>query len=265
MRATRLIFIVLGSLMLLGGLAMVGVAVRDPDDVDKLLGLGGGGVSLLITGAVFLLVARYFRSFLGAEALDDPVTGTANVITVTDTGTTINNLNAVLRVHATITVPDRPPYEGSFRIAVGRTQWGAIQPGMILPVLVERADPAKIVHDPSRPAVAATGGGAALGARTMTATEVIARGVATQGVLHAADPTGLTAGQVAGSLPTHEADDPVVKVVFSYTPSGQTERRNEVLIRVPDGKGHWLRPGETLPIAYLPDDPSTATIDWSRL
>ena len=263
MRATRMVFIVLGWLLLVGGLVMVGFAALDSDDIGVLLGVGGGGLSLVITGVVFLAVARYLKSFGGADALEDGVPGTALVRSVGDTGVTINNVNAVLKVQATITVPGQAPYEGELRIAVGRTQWGAIQPGMTLPVLVERNDPAKIVHDNSRPALA--GGGMPVRGETMSAADVIARGIATHGVLHATDPTGMTAGQVLTSLPAHEADDPLMKVVFTYTPSGMSEQRSEVLVRVPDGKGHWLRPGETLPIVYLPDDPTTATIDWSRL
>ena len=99
-----MVFIVLGWLMLLGGAAMVATAAVGADDVGVLLGVGGGGLSLGITGVVVLLVARYFKTFLGADALDEPVAGTAVVLTVTDTGTTINNVNAVLMVHATLTV-----------------------------------------------------------------------------------------------------------------------------------------------------------------
>lgn len=264
MRTTRLIFIVLGWPMLIAGLVMIGFAVADPDDPGMLLGVGIGGLGVAGTGLTFLLVARYFKNFLGADGLDDGVAGTALVRSVQDTGVTINNTNAVLEIQGTITVPGQAPYEGELRVVVGRTQWGAIQPGMTLPVLVERNDPTKIVHDNSRAAVPAGGTGAPVG-QTMTAAEVIARGIATQGVLQAADPTGMTAGQVLTSLPAHEADDPLVRVVLTYTPSGMSEQRNEFLIRVPDGKGHWLQPGETLPVAYLPDDPTTATIDWSRL
>ncbi|MFP5487283.1 MAG: hypothetical protein ACLGHQ_03125 [Acidimicrobiia bacterium] len=272
MKATRLIFIVLGWPLLLAGLVMIGFGVEGRDDPGMLLGVGIGGLGVAGTGLVFLLVARYFKNFMGADGLDDGVPGTALVRSVNDTGVTINNLNAVLRIQGTITVPGQAPYEGEFRIVVGRTQWGAVQPGMTLPVLVERNDPSKIVHDNSRAAVPAgmpagmmsPGPGGPVG-QTMTAADVIARGVATQGVLQAADPTGMTAGQVLTSLPAHEADDPLVRVVLTYTPSGMAEQRNEFLIRVPDGKGHWLQPGETLPVAYLPDDPTTATIDWSRL
>lgn len=272
MRATRIVFIVLGWPLLIAGLVMVGFGLRDTDDMDLVLGLGIGGASVAFTGLIFLFVARYFKNFIGADGLDDGVPGTALVESVSDTGVTVNNLNAVLRVTATITVPGQAPYPGEFRIAVGRTQWGLIQPGMTLPVLVERSDPSKIVHDNSRAAVPAAGGMAGAGmaggpqpGRTLSAAEVISAGIPTQGVLHAADATGMTAGQVLPELPAEQADDPLMRVVFTYTPSGQAEQRSEILVRVPDGKGHWLVPGETLPISYLPNDPTTATIDWSRL
>ena len=268
MRTTRIVFVVLAWLLLLGGLAMTGVGVQERSNTGLLIGLAGGGMSLVVTGVVFLGVSRYLRNFSGADALDDPVQGTALVRSVGDTGVTINGVNAVLKVQATITVPGREPYDGELRIAVGRTQWGAVQPGMTLPVLVERDDPGRVVHDPSRPAVAGaapTSGGMMSADHTMSAADVIDRGIASQGVLQAADPTGMTAGQVVGTLPPDQADDPLVRVVFTYSPAGMAERRNEILVRVPDGKAHWLRPGETLPIVYLPDDPTTATIDWSRL
>lgn len=264
MRTTRLIFIVLGWPMLIAGLVMIGFSLLDPSNLGLLLGVGGGGLSLVITAVVFLAVAKWIKGLSGADALDDGVPGTALVRSVQDTGVTINNVNAVLKIRGTVTVPGQAPYEGEFRVVVGRTQWGAIQPGMTLPVLVERNDPAKIVHDNSRAAVPAAGGSMPVSG-TMSVADIIARGVATQGVLESAAPTGMTAGQVITTLPAHEADDPLMHVVLSYTPSGMAEQRSEFLIRVPDGKGHWLRAGETLPVAYLPNDPTNATIDWSRL
>ena len=252
--------------MVSSGMLMIAIGLMSTSDTGLLLGLAGGGLTLILTGLLFLGLSRYLRNFTGGDALDDAVPGTAQVRSVADTGVTINNVNAVFRVQATITVPGQPPYDGEFRMTLGRAQWGAIQPGMTVPVLVERDNLQKIVMDPSRSVVAGAGaGGTPPIGQTMTAADVIARGVASQGLLQAVDPTGLTAGQVATALPAHEADDPIMKVVFTYNPAGMGEQRSEILIRVPDGKGHWLQPGETLPIAYLPDEPGTATIDWSRL
>ena len=59
MRATRMVFIVLGWLMLIGGLAMAGAGLIDTSNSGLLIGLVGGGLSLVITGVVFLFAARY--------------------------------------------------------------------------------------------------------------------------------------------------------------------------------------------------------------
>lgn len=264
MRTTRRVFIVLAWPLLLGGLAMTVIALLNTDDPGLLLGVGIAGASLLITGVVFLAVVRYLGNFVGGSALDEPVPGSALVRTVTDTGTTINHVNAVFRVGALITVDGRAPYDGEFRIVVGRAQWGLVQPGMTLPVLVERNDPDRIVHDPDRPAMPPSGT-VPTATTTMRADDVIARGVPTQGLLLAADPLGMTAGQLVDTLPPHEADDVLMRISLTYVPAGGTEQRTEFVARVPDGKAHWLQPGETLPIVHLPDDVSTATIDWSRL
>ena len=58
MKATQRIFIVPGWPMVIGGLVMMAVSAMDTDNIGLLLGLGGGGLSLLSTGIVFLFVAR---------------------------------------------------------------------------------------------------------------------------------------------------------------------------------------------------------------
>jgi hypothetical protein len=73
----------------------------------------------------------------------------------------------------------------------------------------------------------------------------------------------MSAGQAKTGLPAHEADDPVMMVVFSYQAGGRA-MRSQVMVRVPDGKGDMLITGASIPIVYLPDNPETATIDWSR-
>jgi hypothetical protein len=73
----------------------------------------------------------------------------------------------------------------------------------------------------------------------------------------------MTAGQAKAGLAPEEADDPIMMVVFSYQAGGK-QLRSQIMVRVPDGKGSTLIPGASVPIAYLPDAPETATIDWSR-
>jgi len=274
-QGTRRFFQVLGAIFLIGGIGLV-VWGYTGDNVFVRSGAAMSGVTLAVVGAAFLVVARYMGGLDSSKTLANGIAGTAQVTSVQDTGVTINNLNAVIKASVMVDVEGRERYPAEVKFVLGRTQWGAIQPGMTIPVKVDPADARKVVFDPARPVVSgamagtAMGGGATVGnaalgqqVNTMSAADIIAAGQATDGMLHAVEPTGLTAGQVAPQLAPHEADDPISKVVFTYTPSGGPEQRVEALVRVPDLKGHYLRPGERIPVAYLPNGP--ATIDWSRL
>jgi hypothetical protein len=290
-RGTRGVFWILGTAFLLGGAAL---AVWGYTSDSPFVESGGvmSGVTLLVTGAIFLAVGKYMSGLDSSKTLTNGIPGTAQVTGVRDTGVTLNSVNAVIKASVIVSVEGREPYPAEVRFVLGRTQWGAIQPGMTIPVKVDPADPQTVVFDPDRPVIAggmpgmsptasgmfgtmagampgATGGAAvgsaALGQQVqmMSAADIIANGQPTEGVLHAVEPTGMTAGQVAPHLAPHEADDPISKVVFTYTPSGGAEQRVEALVRVPDLKGHYLRQGERIPVAYVPNGP--ATIDWSRL
>lgn len=282
------IFVVAGVLFLLAGVAGA-IWGFTQGNTMMTSGMGITGATLIFVGVIFLVVGKYMGGLDSSKTLEHGIAGMAQVVGVQDTGVTINNLNAVIKAAVMVTIDGRPPYPAEVKFVLGRTQWGAIQPGMTIPVKVDPNDPQKVAFDPSRPVLAGGGmmagatpgvpgmptmpgethvGSTALGQQvtTMSAADIIARGQSTEGVLQAVEPTGMTAGQVAPNLPPDQADDPITKVVFTFSPSGAAERRVEALVRVPDLKGHYLRPGERIPVAYLPDSPDvTATIDWSRL
>ena len=181
-----------------------------------------------------------------------------------------------------VAVTGRGPYEATMRVALGRAQWGSLQPGMTVPVRVDPTNPSKIALDQSRPVVPAgagsladgmpgasptfamPGGGAAHVTAVMAA-DIVAAGVKVTGVLQQVAPTGMTAGQVVGGLSPDEADDPVVHAIFVYSDGAGTSHRCESLFRVPDGKARYLVPGNPIPVSFLPHDPARSTIDFSRL
>jgi hypothetical protein len=181
-----------------------------------------------------------------------------------------------MKARVRVTLPGEAPYEGEIRVPLGRTQYGVIQPGMTIPVKVDRGDRSRIVLDPGRSVTApmpiAGGPGAGMpivGAPgqqvvTKSAADIIAQGTPTTGVLHGIEPTGLVAGSVAAGLPAEHADDPIMKVDFTYAVDGG-QRQSSVLVRVPDGKLPRLVPGSAVAVRYLAADPTTATLDWDRI
>ncbi len=309
MRTTKVAFVVLGLLALVGGVVLAAMAAAS--DSATALGMGIFGGTLIFLAVVFLLVARYMGGLDTGTVLRDGVPGIAQVLSIRDTGTIVNSVNLVVELGLQVTIPGQPAYQVKVRhVQQGRTQWGSIQPGMTVAVKVDPHDLSNVAVDPDgpdsagaaaaaalgwggglpgspgpataappftggplagtpiTPAQLAVGGEAAAGGTAVvpvSAADIVARGVATQGSVESAAPTGMTAGQVAAGLAPHEADDPVMQIAFTYAGPGGGQMRQQALIRVPDGKAGYLTAGAVVPVAYLPDMPQRATIDWSRL
>ena len=314
-------------LFIFAGVAMLGiVATSENSEMGFVLGLGITGATFVVVGVIWMMVAKFIGNLdpqkilgqmnpqtLNADgSADPPIAGTALITSVQDTGMILNGVNLVVKVGLQVTLPGKPPYDAETRfVAQGRTQWGALQPGMTVAVLVNPADPSKVVIntgaglamvpevpdvagilqqaglgslaesfmriDQARQSAAVQGpvvpgtsagpvvsaGGQQFQAMVKSAADIIAQGTQGFGTLELVTPTGMSAGQAKAGLPAEEADDPVMMVVFSYQAGGRS-MRSQIMVRVPDGKGDTLIAGASIPIVYLPDNPETATIDWSR-
>jgi hypothetical protein len=242
-------------------------AATDDDSINQIAGYSMGG-GFAIAGLVMLLAARRLWGAAPAKVRNG-VAGYAQVNAVHDTGVTVHGTQLLVKLDVTASAPGIAPYPAAVTVKLGRPQWGAIQPGMSVPVLIDPTDHRKVAYDYERPVQAGAGvpglvGGPAGGqVVTRSAADLIAQGVPVMGTLFSAQSSGLTAGQAAAGLPPDQADDPLVSVSFGYAgPDGQ-QRTMTALVRVPDGK--QLSAGQPVPVSYLPNDPDTATIDWSRM
>jgi hypothetical protein len=260
-------FIVVGLMALVGGFV---------SDSAMRLGLLITGVVFVVVGFIFLAVGGFIKgldpdTILKAgtkpgEVPGEAIPATAQVASTRDTGVILNNVNLVIEVGLMVYAPGKPPYQVSTRhVMQGRNQWGALQPGMTVPVLINPNDPSKVVIDTNRPFVSSAGAPTSAQVVTKSAADLVNAGTKTTAVLEQVAPTGMTAGQAKPGLPQDQADDPIMQVAFSYTDATATSHRSEILVRVPDGKSHALQQGATIPIAYLPDNPASATIDWDAV
>jgi hypothetical protein len=129
------------------------------------LGLGITGVTFVIVGVIWLGVAKFLGNLDPAKILgqrpggsafgaggdssgsaEPPLMGTALITSVQDTGMVLNSVNLVVNVGLQVTLPGKAPYDAETRfVAQGRTQWGALQPGMTVGVLVNPNDLSKVV------------------------------------------------------------------------------------------------------------------------
>jgi hypothetical protein len=291
MRATKVVLLAVALGMTIGGGILLWKGL-DSDGPER-MGLIIAGATVLVVGLSMFVAARYVAGLDTSPLLRNGIPGTAQVLYTQDTGVTVSNVNLVVRVGLRVSVPGQPTYDAESRwVAQGRQQWGALQPGMTVAVRVDPTDPRQVAIDTSHPAVPISGmpmpgmaqgtpiPGMPLSAMsapltgvptgpgpqivTRSAADVIAAGVKVDGRLLQVAATGIVAGQVAGGLPADQADDAIVHVAFTYSgPYG--EQQCQTLVRVPDGKARYLVTGAPIPVAVLAHDPTSATIDWSRL
>jgi hypothetical protein len=243
---------------------------------------------VVITAGGLIVFFVLMRRFMGADRrlLATGIPGSALVLDVRDTGVTINHVNAVLEARLQVTIPGRAPYEASAEVTLGRMSWGALQPGMTVPVKVDPANPARVAIDwagrrggvqlGGAAGVIATPGGnfqipgvaGAMQASTLrSAEDVVAEGERAEGTIQAVSHTGATAGQMApdAGLDAEKAADPMVYVAMEVQPRQGAAFAAQGIYRVPKKKLGTLAIGRRVPVAFLPGRPETATIDWSRV
>ncbi|MGH7002431.1 MAG: hypothetical protein ACREIP_00635, partial [Alphaproteobacteria bacterium] len=259
----------------------------------------------------------FVRRIMGADRrlVASGIPGTAVVLHVRDTGTTINHVNAVLDVRLQVSLPGQAPYETQSEVTLGRMSWGALQPGMTVAVKVDPKNPRRVAIDwnaghragmqggmagavaaaldqaefaraqgavqpggpgMGQPGMVATPGGnfnipGVAGAMQASAVrsidDVIAEGERGDGTIQAVSHTGATAAQMVPSaqLDPEKADDPMVYVAMQVQPRNGAPFAAQGIYRVPKRKLTALAIGRRVPVAFLPGQPQTATIDWSRL
>lgn len=239
-----------------------------------------------------------------ARLVASGIPGTALVLDVRDTGVTINQVNAVLEARLQVTIPGQAPYETTAEVTLGRMSWGALQPGMTVAVKVDPKRPERVAIDWAQggnggalaaalqrvggmmqtggaarmnvgaPGRVATPGGnfqipgvaGAMQANTVReAADVIEQGERAEGTIQAVSHTGATAGQMVPGVEPEKADDPMVFVQMQVRPRKGADFAAQGIYRVPKHKLTALSIGRRVPVAYLPGQPQSATIDWSRV
>lgn len=150
------------------------------------------------------------------------------------------------------------------RTLLGRTQWGTLQPGMVVQV---RIDP----KNPQRVAMESITAGETSGyyiAGVQRAEDIVAQGLQAEAEVLAVQATGASAAQLSPGLALRpdQADDPVMVVWLRVQPTEGAPFDAESALRIPDGKGHALVVEQRVPVAYLPHNPArTTTLHWAKV
>lgn len=228
------------------------------------LALNITGLTLGLTGLIFAWVGRFLGRMDTADLLQSGQPATARVLAVRDTGLTVNHIYAALELTLEIHPPERPAYTVQTRTLLERTQWGTLQPGMVVQV---RVDP----QNPQRVAIESVTAGQASQyyiAGVQRVEDIVATGLQAEAEVLAVQATGASAAQLSPGLALRpdQADDPVMVVRLRVYPPKGAPFEAESALRIPDGKGHALVVGQRVPVAYLPDDPArTTTLHWAKV
>lgn len=292
---------------LIVGIVMIGLSIAFSFGTSK-TGNAMGSVwnTLLITGGgiliAFVLALWLFRKLAGGvnrdllkmvasaggEAVPAGLPGTASVLSVRDTGITINHINAMMEVGLRIQPESGAPYDTKTRISLARHSWGAIKPGMTVAVRIDPKDPQRVAIDLSAgvgvgvgaPAAAAgtlqtPGGafhvpgmaGAAQATGTVSTADILRDGIRGEAEIRSIAHTGATAEQMAPGhqLAADQADDPMLLIALHVMPTDAAAFDSQAIMRVPDGKLPLLSVGRRVPVAWPDGQPGSVTIDWPNL
>lgn len=262
MGAVGRVFKVMGSAMLVLAVAMLVGAFLLAGAAS--LALNITGITLGLTGVIFIGVERFLKRLDNSDLLQHGQPATATVLAVHDTGMTINNIYAVLELTLEIHPPQRSPYTVRSRTLLSRTQWGLLQPGMVVQVRVDPQNPRRVALE----SITAGQASQYYVAGVMRAEDIVAQGFQAEAKILGVQATGAQAAQLSPGLALRpdQADDPVMVVRLRVHPVQGAPFEAEAALRVPDGKAHALVVGQRVPVAYMPHDPArTTTLDWARI
>lgn len=211
------------------------------------------------------------------------LTGVARILSVQSTGTVIND-RYVCKISLSVEVPGREPYEATVRQAVHPIQMASVQPGLVVPVQVDSANPSKVRIEPGnavrRTTVAQPSAadlataynehkhrhGSASG-QWASAAQLLASGQRVPGVLRSFAPTGNTLrslGREATAMPELlDAPQYVVEMELHFPNLAPIIGRS--VQSIPDDHVPYLAVGLELPCAVDPSDPAHRfVVDWQR-
>ncbi|GGS78346.1 hypothetical protein GCM10010156_41290 [Planobispora rosea] len=184
---------------------------------------------------------------------DDLRTGgipaTALVVSMADTGMTVNDLPMVA-FELEVCRAGAAPYRVSHRETLPRLLVGAVLPGCVLAVRIDPARRERLTIDWSVP----PGEGGPVIKEHLSAADLLARGLpGTATVLGTFSMNGMTA----------ENGDPIVGFMLRVTPDGG-HAPYEVRLghRVPSAHLHRTLPGTELPVRIAAEDPEKVAVDW---
>ncbi|HEX6195252.1 MAG TPA: DUF3592 domain-containing protein [Jiangellaceae bacterium] len=205
----------------------------------------------------------------------------ATIVAVNETGTQINE-RPVFKFTLDVPAANGETRRVTTKQIVSLTSIGVLRPGMVVPVRVDPKKPTKVAIDsqranamPGSAAMTPAGMGTPVVptgvvppvAGVVQSADVIRSGVSAQATVQMVSLTGMTFGQMRPTdADASNRDDPMVMLALLVNATDGRSFTAQGIHRVPEARLSGLTPGRTVPVAYLPNDPSgTTCVDWNRL
>ena len=123
-------------------------AVNSIVNMSTIITIISVGAGLAVTAVVLIFIFRMMGGLRQQMAtsqaiLLNGVPGTARVLQLTDTGTTVND-NPMAKVLLEVQMQNQTPYQAQVQMLVPRLKLAQIQPGMSVMVKVDPVDPSKV-------------------------------------------------------------------------------------------------------------------------
>jgi hypothetical protein len=181
----------------------------------------------------------------------------ATILRIWDTGMTVND-DPVVGFLLEVRPPGSPAYQAETKLLVSRLSVPQVQPGAIVPVRYDPAQPAHVSlelrpREPlPLPAPTPLPRAADLEAEKQ---RLLASGVAGTATILQCHPLGL-----------FDADGrPAYDLLVSVDVPGHPTLQGPARTPVPKEREHWFQAGQRLPIKADPEAPSHFAVDWERL
>lgn len=264
---------------------------------------GPGGFGSKIGGLIFLIVFVsiffgvfffVFRKVFGPMNRQHKLQKTgspaeATILEVAETGMTVNRIYPVVKLKLEVRPPAGQPYQAELQTIINRLDIPQFQPGAVLAVRYDPADPSKVaLADASEPAAIdvsptpsaagfspAAPGGLAPGAATAAAsTSESERGRQMEEFLEQADAeneeirkTGQPApAVVVQAMPMNafvNGENPAMTFILEVKPEGQPSFQAQTTGVIGEASVPKYQPGNTVYVKYDPDDHSRVSLDHS--
>jgi hypothetical protein len=253
---------VVATLAVLAGVIIGGIAAGLPAWVIVLICV----IAILFDGGMAAVFYFAFKAVLGPEVerrrlLETGEPAEATILTVEDTGITVNEIYPVVKVLLEVRPQGRPPYQAETQMMINRMDIPHIQPGLVVPVKFDPRRPQHVAVVKQDEIAAATGTGPAeaRGAEQM----VVSADQANKALLQSGEPAQAKILQAQPLGIEVNGPNPGMRFVLEVYPASRPVFQAETIAVIAQASIPKYQPEKMVFVKFDPGDITKVAIDHS--